>query len=353
MKLTTTIVSTLIILPLLVAMTLLMASPCIADTSDSDKPLALQENLPKEWANGIKFNATYFWLSETEYLPEIDDDISIWHERNFHIKLTKSIGSARFGLGYIDGTIKQDNEAYNDTDFALTRNAPFVLVDWLWNGKLHSRVCLRYEEYSDDGRSGFYQLGDDKTLWTGYAKISYVEQNWWFNISHSRDRDPEPIYDAINDRVELDITAQDLSGVVLGWLLAPQWETAAGVYYEAYGSDRPDQFNYTLQLTHKPVWLPQLQASLGVGYYTEEKDTLINLTLNYRQPLSKSLTLQLEYQLEYSDDEQSLLNQGQVALSYAITKQIGVSVSGEYAKESGDDEDDSLFAIVGVNYRFY
>ena len=353
MKLTTPIVSTTIILPLLAALTLLMASPCTADSTSSERPSTTLDSSLNDWVNGIKFNASYIWLDESEYLPEIDDDISTWQERNLHLQLTKTIGSARFGFGYIDGTIKQENKLYNDTDFALTRKAPFVLVDWLWNDKLHSLISLRYEEYSDDGRSGFYQLGDDETLWTGYAKISYVEDNWWFNISHSKERDPEPVYDAINDRVGLDITAQELSGAALGWLWTPQWETSAGIYYEAYGSDRPDQFNYTLQLTHKPLWLPQLQASLGAGYYTEEKDTLINLTLNYRQPLSKNLTLQLEYQLEYSDDEQSLLNQGQVALRYAITKQIGISVSGEYGKESGDDHDDSLFAIASVDYRFY
>jgi len=322
-----------------------------ADTTSSPLPPVVQQS-SQSWNNGVNFTTRYTWLDETEYLPEIDMDSYRWKERNVQVQLTKTIRSGRVGFGYIDGTIKQENELYNDTDFALTRKAPFALFDWSWSDKLQTRLRLRYEEYADDGHSGFYQLGSDERLWTGYALISYVDTRWWINASHSRERDPEPIYDAANDRVALDISAQDLSGITFGWLWDPQWETSAAIYYEAYGSDRPDQFNYTAQVTHKPNWLPGLQAALGVGYYTEEKDTLINLTLKYGKQLYKDLALQLEYQCEYSDDEQSLLNQGQLALGYAITQQLKFTLSGEYGKESGDDHDDSLFAGASLNYRF-
>lgn len=322
-----------------------------ADTTSSVLPPTVQVSTP-DWYQGFNLSTGYTWLEETEYLPEIDADSYIWKERNFQVQLSKTISSGRFGFGYIDGTIKQENELYNDTDFALTRKAPFALFDWRFSDKLQTRLRVRYEEYSDDGQSGFYQLGSDQNLWTGYGLISYVESKWWVNVSHSRERDPEPIYDAVNDRVALDISAQELSGLTFGWLWNQQWETSAAVYYEAYGSARPDQFNYTAQVTHKPTWLPQLQAALGVGYYTEENDILVNVTLNYRKQLFKDLAVQLEYQLEYSDDEQSLLNQGQLILGYALTKQLNLTVSTEYGKESGDDHDDSLFMVAGLNYRF-
>lgn len=343
MKLTTLIISLL----------LFTSSLALADTTAGNWPEAVQKSSTNNWTHGLKFNVRYVWLDETEYLPEIDSDISQWKERNLYLQLTKSIGAGRFGFGYIDGTIKQENELFNDTDFALTRKAPFALLDWQWTPKLRSLVRLRFEEYSDDGRSGFYQLGDDESLWTGHAVISYIDSRFWLNFSYARERDPEPIYDAINDRVELEITGQELTGATMGWVWTPEWETSAGIYYESYGSDRPDQFNYTAQLTHQPSWLTRLRASLGVGYYTEEKDTLVNLTLNFSQPLSKRLTLQLEYQLEYSDDEQSLLNQGQTILRYTITRQLALAISGEYSKENGDDRDDSLFAVASIDYSFY
>ncbi|MDY0190851.1 MAG: hypothetical protein RBR22_08965 [Desulfuromonas sp.] len=340
-----------LIIPSICWMLLSAAFNAGADTTSSPLPPSVHTTTPS-WAQGYNFSSGYTWLDETEYLPEIAADSYIWQERNFQVQLSKSIGTGRLGFGYIDGTIKQKNEIYNDTDFALTRKAPFALLDWRFSEKLQTRVRVRYEEYSDDGRAGFYQLGSDENLWTGYAMVSYVESRWWVNVSHSRERDPEPIYDAANDRVALDISAQALSGLTFGWLWSPQWEAAAAVYYEAYGSDRPDQFNYTVQVTHKPTWLPQLQAALGVGYYTEEVDTLINLTLNYHKQLYKDLSMQVEYQLEYSDDEQSLLNQGRLLLSYALTSQFSVTASTEYGKESGDDQDDSLFVVASVDYRF-
>ena len=340
------------IFTLFLGLNLCLASLALADSSDSNWPKAVQQTPQYNWTHGLSAQINYMWLDETEYLPEIDDDIYRWKERNLTVQLSKAQGKARFGLGYVDGTIKQENELFNDTDFALTRKAPFASFDYQWNSQLLTRARLRYEEYSDDGRSGFYQLGDDQQLWTGYAIVSYLQSRWWLNVSYARERDPEPIYDAANDRVELDITAQALSGATLGWVWTPEWETSAGVYYESYGSERPDQFNYTAQITHQPAWLTQLRASLGVGYYTEEKDTLVNLTLNYRQSLSKKTTLQLEYQLEYSDDEQSLLNQGQLVVRYALTRQFSVVALAEYSRETGDDEDKTFYGIASVEYRF-
>jgi hypothetical protein len=345
--------TTFIIAPLALSLLVLSAAVCSADSSANERPTALIESASVDWIEGVKVSTSYMWLDESEYLPELAADGYTWQERNYYVQLSKSIASGSFGLGYIDGTIKQENEFYNDIDFALTRKAPFAMLSWQWSDKLTSTVRVRREEYSDDGRAGFYLLGKDQTLWTGYGRISYVEHNWWLNVSYARERDPEPVYDATNERAALDISAQTLSGMTLGWLVHPQWETAAGIYYESYGSTRPNQFNYTVQLTHKPLWLPRLQAALGVGYYTQEKDTLVNLTVDYSQPINKALALRFEYQLEYSSDEQSVLNQGRVILAYAITKQFSLNISGEYGKESGDDHDDSLFALASLDWRFY
>nr|WP_320049283.1 hypothetical protein [uncultured Desulfuromonas sp.] len=330
----------------------LFSSIALADTTAGDWPDAIVETPQTSWVRGVSARLTYLWLDEREYLPIIGTDIYRWKERTLKVQVDKEIGSGRFGLGFVDGTIKQENELFNDTDFALTRKAPFVHVDYQWTPQILTRCQLRYEQFSDDGTSGYYQLGEDKELWTGYAVLSYLEQNWWLNLSYARERDPEPIYDAATDRIALDISAQELSGATIGYVWTPHWESSLGLFYESYGSDRPDQFNYTVQLTHQPAWLMALRASLGVGYYTEEKDTLINLTLDYRRNLAKNVTLQLEYQLEYSDDEQSLLNQGQILVRYRLAKQWDLLLMTEYSRESGDDKDKTLYLVGSIEYRF-
>jgi len=329
------------------------STPCFADSTSSDWPKIIQATTLVEFSKGIEITARQSWLDETEYLPEIDDDAYKWQERSTTVQITKSFKSSRFGFGYSQGTIKQENEQYNDTDFALDRTAPFVLADWKFTPKLASHVLVRFESFSNDGNSGFYQLENDKDLWTGYGSLRYTDNDWWLNLSYARNRDPEPIYDAINDRVDLDISAQELAGMTAGKMWTPQWETALGLYYEAYGSTRPDQFNHTAEVTHKPQWFAGFQAGLGVGYYTEEQDTLVNLRLLYQKQVSSNFTYQVEYQLEYSDDEQSILNQGQLVAQYKITQHWIASASIEYSQESGDDKDKSLYAVAQLSYRIF
>lgn len=329
------------------------SSPCFADSTSSNWANIIPTTTLAEISKGVEVSVRYSWLDETEYIPEIDDDAYKWKEESTTTQITKAFDSGRFGFGYLQGTIKQENEQYNDTDFALERSAPFILADWDFTSKLASHLLIRYESFSNDGNSGFYRLDNDKDLWTGYGSLRYTELDWWLNFSYARNRDPEPIYDAINDRVDLDISAQELAGMTVGKMWTPQWETALGLYYEAYGSTRPDQFNYTAEVTHKPQWLAGFQAGLGVGYYTEEQDTLINLRLLYQKQLNASFTYQVEYQLEYSDDEQSTLNQGQLVVQYKITPHWIASASVEYSQESGDDKDKSLYAIAQLSYRIF
>lgn len=329
------------------------SSPCLADSTSSNWPKLIQSSTLAEISKGVETSIRYSWLEETEYIAEIDDDAYLWKEESTTVQITKTFKSSRFGFGYTQGTIKQENEQFNDTDFSLERTALFILADWKFTPQLSSHALVRFESFSNDGNSGFYQLDDDEDLWTGYGSLRYTDKQWWLNLSYARNRDPEPIYDALNDRVDLDISAQELVGMTIGKMWTPQWETAAGLYYEAYGSTRPDQLNYTAEVTHKPLWLAGLQAALGVGYYTEEQDTLINLCLRYQKQISSDLTLQIEYQLEYSDDEQSTLNQGQLVARYKITPHWTARTSIEYSQETGDDKDNSLYAVAQLSYRMF
>lgn len=343
-------------LPLLIglfAFLFAFTTPCFSDSTSSNWPEILRATTLTEFSKGVEISTHYSWLDETEYIPEIDDDAYQWIERSTTVQVTKTFQSGRFGFGYSEGTIKQENEQYNDTDFALDRTTPFILADWQFSPQLSGHTKIRFESFSNDGNSGFYQLDEDKDLWTGYGSLRYTDMQWWLNLSYARNRDPEPIYDAVNDRVDLDISAQELIGMTVGKLWTPQWETAVGLYYEAYGSTRPDQLNYTAEVTHKPLWLAGLQSALGVGYYTEEKDTLINLRLRYQKVISSDLTTQIEYQLEYSDDEQSILNQGLLVAQYKITPHWTARASIEYSQETGDDEDKSLYAVAQLSYRMF
>lgn len=328
-------------------------TPCFADSTSSNWPEILRATPLMEFSKGIEISTHYSWLDETEFIPEIDADAYQWKERSTTVEVAKTFQSGRFGFGYSEGTIKQENEQFNDTDFALERTALFILADWKFSPQITAYTKIRFESFSNDGNSGFYQLDEDKDLWTGYGSLRYSDMQWWLNLSYARNRDPEPIYDAINDRVDLDISAQELVGLTVGKMWTPQWETAVGLYYEAYGSTRPDQLNYTAELTHKPLWLAGLQTALGVGYYTEEQDTLINLCLRYQKQVSSDLTFQIEYQLEYSDDEQSILNQGQLVARYRITPHWTARASLEYSQETGDDEDKSLYAVAQLSYRMF
>jgi hypothetical protein len=327
--------------------------PCFADSTSSNLPKILRATNLSEFSKGVEISTNYSWVDETEFIPEIDANAYRWLERSITVQITKSTGSGRFGFGYTEGTIKQENELYNDTDFALDRTAPFILADWQFSPQISAHTRVRFESFSNDGNSGFYQLDEDKELWTGYGSLRFTDNDWWLNFSYARNRDPEPIYDAINDRVDLDISAQELVGMTIGKMWTEQWESALGLYYEAYGSTRPDQLNYTAEVTHKPLWLSGLQAALGVGYYTEEQDTLVNLCVRYQKQLNSNLTCQIEYQLEYSDDEQSLLNQGQLIVHYKITRHLTAQASVEYSQETGDDEDKSLYALAQLSYQMF
>lgn len=327
--------------------------PCFADSTSSNWPRILRTATLTEFSKGVEISSQYSWLDETEFIPEIGNDAYRWLERSTTVQITKSMGAGRFGFGYTEGTIKQENELYNDTDFALERTAPFILADWQFSPQLSGHTRVRFESFRNDGNSGFYQLDEDKELWTGYGSLRYTDRNWWLNLSYARNRDPEPVYDALNDRVDLDISAQELVGMTVGKLWTRQWESALGLYYETYGSTRPDQLNYTAEVTHKPLWMTGLQAALGVGYYTEEKDTLVNLCVRYQKQLSSNLTCQIEYQLEYSDDEQSLLNQGQLVAQYKITSHWSAAASIEYSQETGDDKDKSLYGVAQLSYRMF
>ncbi|MCK9173409.1 MAG: hypothetical protein M0O99_07950, partial [Desulfuromonas thiophila] len=173
------------------------------------------------------------------------------------------------------------------------------------------------------------------------------------SLSYQRQRDPEPVYNIATERAELHLGAQQLSGLLAGWLLRPGWHLTLGAYYEDYATDRPDQINSLVQLSHQPGWLPRLEAAVGLGYFDEEQETIVNLTLKYSGQLCRQLRWQLEYQLEYSDLERSWLNEGLVELRWNLWRELSASCSLAASNENGDDRDQSLILLAGLEIPLF
>ncbi len=291
-------------------------------------------------------------LVQNEYWPKISKDIYKWKEEGYQIQVGKRWAPSKaLAIGWLEGTIRQENRIYHDTDFALRRNGPFFHLEWPI-GMVQTQLRVRDETFEDDGNKGFYKMGGIEHLLTGYLVMEYTRNGFWANLSYSRERDPEPVYDTSNARARLNVEVQELTGLAMGQALGRSWEVSSSLYYELYGSDRPDQFNLNGQITHRPTWLPGLRVALGAGYYTEETETIVNLTTSYQWRVMSTLALRLEHQLEYSHDEDSWLNQGDLLLTWSISPRISFNLHAQSGIELGEDKDDFTQVEAILEFKF-
>jgi hypothetical protein len=63
--------------------------------------------------------------------------------------------------------------------------------------------------------------------------------------------------------------------------------------------------------------------------------------------------LRLEYQLEYSSQEDSLLNQGDILMTWNIVDRLSFVLRADYSQESGGDEDNNFYTQASLNWSFY
>ena len=300
----------------------------------------------------LRFHVSF--TNEDNYLPSLDEDMYSWRERSETIQVGKQWGPDKYlAMGWLHGIIEQQNNFYGDTDFALKRQGPFFHVEYPLLPTVRTKLRVRDERFEDDGTSGFFQLGASKHLVTGYMVADFIGDSWWASLSYNRERDPEPVFDQATGRASLNIEVQELTGLTAGWNWAYAWELFAGVFYEQYGSERPDQFNYNGQVIYQPIKIPGLRLALGAGYYTEEQETINNLTTSYQWRTGKGLAVRLEHQLEYSKNYDSLLNQGEVLFSTTILRSLALTVRAVYGQESGGDKDSFFQAESGLEYRFF
>jgi len=297
----------------------------------------------------------YSFQHQKEYAPSINRDIATWEEQAMTVQVSKSWGQGKtLGMGWLESTIYQKNELYGDVDFSLKRRAPFVNFSWPIQENSSMAIRIRHEQFTNrNDSSGYYRVDGSEEIITGYLALAYRGNGFWSNLNYSREREPDPVYDAGSGRSALNIEVKQLSGISGGFALAPSWEVGSSLYYEQYGSNREDQVNPNIQLSHWLSFLPGTRISLGYGYYSEEHENITNLTASYQwQPLG-DLLFRFEYQLEYSGNEDSLLNQGDLLMNWTIVDRLTMVIRADYSQESGGDKDNNFYVQASLNWSFY
>lgn len=293
---------------------------------------------------------SYNWNQEKEYLPAFQRYLYRWNEQTLQLQAGRDLqNNSHLAVGVVRGEIRQYSLIYQDYDFQLRRQGIYLLYQTDISSVISSDVQLRYESFERNG-SGFYQLGDNDDLLTGYARVSWHGQNNRLDFNYVRERDPDPVYDFNSGRAALNIEAQTLTGISWGHAHTRQLESVISLYYESYGSLRPNQWNPNLQL----IWqaLPQLGLALGSGYFTEEEEFITNLTVNWQRRLTERVQLEVEYQLEHASEEKSLLHQGQVLFLTSLNRQWYWLVQLTAGQETLDDEDRFFSAISSLSFQF-
>lgn len=301
----------------------------------------------------IQTNIYYYFQHQEEYAPSVDHDLATWEEQAITVQLSKSWGRGKtIGFGWLESTIQQDNELYGDKDFSLKRRAPFFQLSWPLLNDLAMAFRIRDEKFTNDDDSGFYQIDGSEHILSGYLAFTYKGDGYWFEMNYSREREPDPVYDVADQRSALNIEVKQLTGLSGGYGFANNWEIGSSIYYEQYGSARKDQWNPNIQLSYWAPGLPGSRISLGYGYYTEEDENIVNLTSSYQWNPLERFQVRFEYQLEYSGNEDSWLNQADIVMSWSIIDRLSLIIRTDYSQESGGDKDNNFFSQASLNWSF-
>jgi len=301
----------------------------------------------------IKFSLSYSSYTEEEYLPEIDDYLFTWREDTREAGISYQWGWHKsISGGWQQGTIKQENDLLGDIDFALKRQGPYLQAAFPLYGKWVAKARIADEEFTNDNNNGYYQLADPEHIITGNLVVSYVLEDFWLDLSYNRHRDTEPDFDTLLNRSKLDIKTKKLSGLSLGRLLSPEWTASGSIFFEQYETVIEDQFNFNGLVSYSPRQLKTIDISLGAGYYTEEQETLVNLSVGHLWQW-RQLSGNINYQMEYSHNDQAWLNQAGLLCNWPITRNISLSIQSIYGREFGDDQDTFFSFNAGVNLAIF
>lgn len=315
-------------------------------------PKLLAERQALQAQRSPRLRVSYIQSRWDEHWPAWGQKIYRTSERLSQVQAVLPILEDKWlSLGWQEGVEIQESLIFGDNDYALNRRGPFVHLTAPLSPQLQVQARLRQETFTNHDQASFYRQQDKQELWTGYALIEYNQGPWSLNTSYTRDRDTWPQFDQTQGRGVLNIVAQELWGLSLARYLAPGWEGVFSLYYEDYGTDRPDQLNVNGQVVHRPLFLPGLRLSLGAGHYTEEAENLVQLKGAYQwSPWSKA-GLELSYALEYARNERSWLNLAQGLLSWEVAERLNLLFRGRWGQEYNGDRDQYWTLDLGLEVR--
>lgn len=294
-----------------------------------------------------------YYLVDSEYLPQIKQKLATLVEQGGQSQFSLLVAPGlrlQAGGGY--GTVQQKNELIGDHDFALKRkifSAGFSLVQ---SKSFSSQGILALECFSNDGQKGYYRLQDDENLVTGSLNLTWKSEPWRLAGKYYRSRETDPFYDMTDQRAVLMLKTRNLTGVEIGYQFDPAWETAVSLYYEDYGTTQKDQLNVNAQIAFQTEYLVLSRVAAGAGYYLEEEETILNLTLNGGYTATKPLTLGWSGEIEWADIDASVLVGGNLWFRVNLSAQTALNLQLQAEKEMGDDQDSLLAASLSLTVSF-
>ncbi|OGQ88972.1 MAG: hypothetical protein A2512_09730 [Deltaproteobacteria bacterium RIFOXYD12_FULL_56_24] len=328
--------------------------PSLSSSSGQAVGRAEKRSQPESQKRSASLSSYLSLYGHEDFHPVYGDVLSTWSETTMQTRLSLPLRQGHtVSLGWFDGRISQENNLFNDTDFNLQRQGPFFDYDLALPPSLRLNLRVRDERFTDRDDSGFYRINDDTHLATGYLAINYLGKGFWAAANYTRERETDPEYDFANNRAALNIRAKELSGLASGFMLADNWEIGGSLYHEQYGTARPTQWNANVQLSHWPLFLQGLRISIGSGYYTEEEEKIYNLAIAHQWRPLPPMSVQIEYQMEYSENDDSLLNEGSLLCSWDMGDRFFFDVRTRYAHESGGDRDEEYFLQAALRIEFF
>lgn len=294
-----------------------------------------------------------YYLVDSEYLPQIKQDIATlveWGSKSQFSLLTAP--GLRLQLGGEFGSIRQKNDLVGDDDYALKRKSFFAGFSLVKGEHFSAQGKISFEAYANDGQSGYYRLQDDENLVTGLLNWTWKSEPWRITGKYYRARETDSIYDVASGRALLNLETQGLAGVELGYQFHPAWETALSLYHESYGTDQIDQFNINGQIAFRTQFAALSRVAAGVGYYLEEKETIVNLTVEGGDSNREKLSFGWSGEVEWADIDRSVLLGGSVWCRLGLNKYAALKLQLQGEQEIGDDRDSLLAAYLALNVHF-
>jgi len=291
-----------------------------------------------------------YYRIDSEYLPQIKHDVSHlieWgNEFDFSLMIKPDF-LLRFGGGY--GTLRQENILMGDDDYALKHKRVFMGFSLIRDQYFSSYGEIAFARFVNDGHKGYYLLDDDEDLLTGSLNCTWQSQSWRMTGKYYRSRETDLVYNFVEERALLKLKTQELAGVEVGYRVTPAWEAAVSFYHESYGTDQEDQYNVNGQVAYRTQIAALSRIAAGAGYYLEEQETIVNLTVEGGFSEKNSLSWGWNSEVEWADVDESILVGGRLWWRLNLNRKVALQLQLEGEQELGRDKDTLAAAFISLN----